>query len=149
LRLRIRTARHRSELTRALAEGADPNARRDLALRAAQLTSDRSRRALVRSLRRAIADAHDPLLTRLRAVIIRRSAVLEAQSAIDAMIERLDSPVPLRAEGMAVAERILTNAERSPLYNRSEPGELRRAIRVATEALDPAPAESHEFPLAA
>jgi hypothetical protein len=148
-RVRMRTALQRAELTRALAEGADPNARPELALRAAQLTSERSRRVLARSLRRTIAEAHEPALTRSRVVIIRRSAVLDAEGAINAMIERLGSSEPVRAEGMAIAERILTNAELSPLYNSSEPGTLRRVVGVATAAMDPEPSQSHEFPIAA
>ena len=149
LRVRIRTALQRTELTRALAEGADPGTRAELALRAAQLTSDCSRRTLARTLRRTIAEAHRPALTRSRVVIISRAAVLDAEGAINAMIERLGSSQPVRAEGMAIGERILTDAERSPLYNSSEPGTLRRVIAVATAALDPAPARSHEFPIAA
>jgi hypothetical protein len=42
LRVRIRTALHRDELTRALAEGVDPNTRAELSLRAAQITGARS-----------------------------------------------------------------------------------------------------------
>ena len=149
LRVRIRTALHRAELTRALAEGADLRTRDELALRAAQLTSDRSRRTLARTLRRTITEAHQPAMTRSRVVIISRTVVLDAQDAITATIERLGGSNPVRAEGTAIAERLLTNADRSPLYNSSEPGTLRREIGVATEALDPAPAQSRAFPIAA
>ena len=149
LRVRVRTALQRAELTRALAEGADPSTRPELALRSAQLTSDRRRTALARTMRRTIAEAHKPAMTRSRVVIIRRGAVLDAEGAIDAMIERLGSSQPVRAEGMAIAERILTNADRSPLYNSSEPGALRRLIDVATAAMNAAPSQSHELPIAA
>ena len=40
---------------------------------------------------------------------------------------------------MAIAERILTNADQSPLYNPGEPGAIRRVIGAATAAMDPAP----------
>ena len=81
-------------------------------------------------------------------VIIRRGAVLEAEDAIRTMIARLGSSQPLRAEGMAIAQRILTNADRSPLYNRAEPGALRREISVATAAMSrPDRSQSHEFPV--
>ena len=149
LRVRIRTALHRDELTRALAEGVDPNTRSELSLRATQLTSTRRRRTLARTMRRTIAEAHKPPMARSRIVITDCRAVLDAEDAIEAMIERLTNREPVRAQGMAIAERILTNAERSPLYNPSEPGSLRRAITVATSALDPKPAWSHEFPIAA
>ena len=129
LRVRVRTALQRAELTRALAEGADPSTRPSLrcARRSspASAAAGRSRAAM----RRTIAEAHKPAMTRSRVVIIRRGAVLDAEGAIDAMIERLGSSQPVRAEGMAIAERILTNADRSPLYNSSEPGALRRLDR--------------------
>jgi hypothetical protein len=97
----------------------------------------RNRRGLARTLRRAVADAHVSPTHPFRLALIRRRAVLEAEPAIRAMIERLDGPAEVDAEGMAIADEIVTNANRSPLYNASEPGTLRRQIRVATEALEP------------
>jgi hypothetical protein len=38
-----------------------------------------------------------------------------------------------------MAEQMLTNAERSPLYNSAEPDALRRLLLAATEALDATP----------
>jgi hypothetical protein len=149
LRLRLRTSVHRAKLTRALAEGVEPGASDELALRARQLTSERNRRALAGALRRSIADAHLPARTRARVSIIDRRGVLNAEGSIATIIERLRSPRPVRAKGMAMLERILTNADGSPLYNRSEPGALRQMIRDATAALDRQPAGSHEFALPA
>jgi hypothetical protein len=146
-RLRVRTALHRARLTHALAEGADRDASDELALRARQLTSTRTRRTLARTLRRSVAEAHAPAMTRVM-TIIDRAAVLDAEDAIAEMVERLRSPGAVQPAGMAMLERILANAERSPLYNRAEPGALRRAIRGATAALDARPSRSHEFALA-
>jgi hypothetical protein len=143
----IRTALQRDDLTRALADGVDPAISDELSLRAPQLTASRSRKSLARSLRGTIAEAHKPVMSRSRAVIIDRGAVLEAEDAIRAMIDRVTSSTPIDAEGMAIAERMLTNAERSPLYNASEPGSLRRVIRVATAAMDADDTRSHEFPI--
>jgi len=126
----------------------DPSADDELALRARQLTSDRSRKALARSLRRTIAEAHPPASTRARVSIIDRGAVLDAEAAIAGMIEPLLSPLPVQAEGVAMLERMLANVDRSPLYNRSERA-LRQMIRDATAALDRWPSRLHEFPLAA
>jgi hypothetical protein len=145
LLVRTRVGIQRDELTRALAEGADPGSRPELALRAAQLTGKRSRRTFARTLRRTVAEAHQPALTRASVVIIRRGEVLNAESAIAAMIERLESSEPVRPEGMAIAERLLTNAEHSPLYNLAEPGTLRQRVLAATAAMGPGPAQSHEF----
>jgi hypothetical protein len=80
-------------------------------------------------------------------VIIDRRAVLEAEGAITEMIERLQSPRVVRPQGMALLERLLTNAGRSPLYNPSGPGALRGAVHAAMGGLDPLPAQSHQFDL--
>jgi hypothetical protein len=149
LRVHYRAAVHRAELTRALAEGADPRATSDLSLRAQQLTSERSRRTFARSLRRAIAEARQPARTRAVVPIIDRRAVLDAEADIKDTIQRLLASQPVGAKGMAMIERILTNADRSPLYNRSEPGTLGQTIRLATAELAAQPAQSHEFSLAA
>ncbi len=149
--VRVGAAVRRTALTRALAHGALPSESEALMLRAAQLTSDHRRRSLARALRRTITQAHKPPLGRTRLNLIRRTAVFEAQDAIGLLAKRVTSPTPVRAEGMAMAELILNNAERSPLYNFSQPGALRRRIRLATAAMDDAPASSrwHEFGLPA
>ena len=67
LRVRIRTALHRDELTRALAEGAQPTTLAGLSLRSAQLTGMRSRWLLARAMRRTIAEAHKPAMKRSHA----------------------------------------------------------------------------------
>jgi len=146
-RLRLGARVHRTKLTRSLADGVDPGCSDELALRARQLISDRNRKMLARSLRRTIADAHLPASTRARVSIIDRRGVLYAEAAIAQMIERLCRPWPVQPKGMAMLERIMTNADGSPLYNRSEPGALRRMIRDATAALDLQPGGSHEFAL--
>jgi hypothetical protein len=81
--------------------------------------------------------------------IINRAQVVDAEDAINAMVARLSYAEPVRAEGMAIAERILTNADRSPLYNPAEADALRRQVRAATEALDTAPRADFELPIAA
>lgn len=149
LRIQFRTAVHRPTLTRALDEGAGPGANDELALRAQQLTSRRTRRVLARTLRRTVADARRPARTRSAVPIFDRCAVLDTRAAIAEMIERLLAPRPVQAHGMALLERIITNADgSSPLYNSRQPGTLRRTISAATAALDARSAHSHEFALA-
>jgi len=147
--LRLRTTLRRRELTRLLALGADPRAQPELSLRAAQLTGQRNRRILARALRRTLIEARNPALTRARVVIIRRREVLDAQDAITAMIDRLLSALPVHAQGVAIAERMVMNADRSPLYNDREPGDLRRLLRAAMAAMDGGSTGSHEFRIAA
>lgn len=149
LRTHFRTAVKRAPLTRALAEGADPTGNDQLALRARRLTSERTRRTLARTLRRTVADARRRARTRSAVPITDRRAVLDAEAAIAETIERLRAPRPVQPQGMALLERIITNADgSSPLYNSSQPGTLRRTISSATAALDAQPAHAHEFTLA-
>lgn len=147
--LRMRVAAAHNRLTRELAEGAEPGSSPERGLRAAQLTSDRARKRLTRGLRRTISEAHQPPLARLPLTIINRAQVAGAEDAINAMVERLSYAEPVRAEGVAIAERILTDAVTSPLYNAADPGALRRQVLVATAALDAAGRPDAELPIAA
>jgi len=149
LPVRMRTATHRRELTRRLADGVDPETQAELSLCAAQLTSPRRRKSLARSLRRTVAEVHKPPVTRAHVLIIRPCAVIDAEGAIKTLIDRLSNTDSVRAEGMAIVEGILANSDRSPLYNATEAGSLRRQIMLATAALDPAPEQLLEVPVAA
>jgi hypothetical protein len=142
---RISTAWHRRALTRSLADGLDPIAHPELALRATQLTSRRNRTTLAQTLRRTIAEAHRPARTRSNVVLIRRGPVLDAEDVLLALAARLNAPAPVSPQGMAQLERILTNADQSPLYNASEPHRLRQLLSAALYAMDPRGATSHEF----
>jgi len=144
--LRTRVAVKRDALTRELAQGAGPISSPERALRAAQLVSDRGRSQLARTLRRTVSEARRPAMNRSRVVIIDRRAVLQAEGAIKALIERLDSPEPVRVEGMAIAQRMVSDAASSPVFNPSEPRALERLVRLATAALEP---ERDELPIAA
>jgi hypothetical protein len=146
LRTRLRAAMHRPELTRALAEGADPGSGEELAVRASRLTSERNRRSVARALRRAIDEAHRPPLGRHK-VLIRRGEVIDAEPAIRALIDRLGGPQPTRVEGMAMIEMILTNADNSPLYHPRPRRSLRDEITAATDAMGSDVSASHEFPV--
>ena len=145
----LRVAMHKSDLTDALARGGEPLLDVELSLRAAQLTSDGNRKTMARTLRRTIAEAHQPAMARSRVVIIQRGAVLDAEPAITAMIDRLEGSAAVAPQGMAMAEQILTDGWTSPLYNAAEPGALGRRVRAATAAMDSRRAASHEFAIEA
>src|SRR5436305_11580545 len=89
LSVRVRTFLRRTALTRMLAQGSDATASHELALRAEQLTGVRRRRSLVRTLRRTLAQAHRSHRVPAPMMMFRRSAVLEAESEIVAMIDRV------------------------------------------------------------
>ena len=138
LSLRSYVATHGRSLTRELSEGVSPASSPALTLRAAQLTTDRRRRMLARSLRRTVHEALHPLPRRAVFGLVRRSAVIDAQDAIDILVKRLRSPEPVAAEGVALIERMLSDGAWSPLYNAVPVGAVRRLVVVATAALEPA-----------
>ena len=77
---------------------------------------------------------------------MQRKSVLAAEVALGALIERLGHPEPVRAEGMAIATRIVADAEWSALYNSAEPGPLRRQVMGASAALQTHYQRAGEFP---
>jgi hypothetical protein len=129
---------HRRSLTRALSEGASPTVSPALTLRSEQLTSERRRRTLARTLRRAVYEALHPMPRRIAFGLARRGALIDAQDAIDILVKRLRSPEPVAAEGVALVERMVSDGTWSPLYNTAPTGALRRLVVVATAALEPA-----------
>jgi len=135
--LRLRVALHRLALTQQLSEGTDPASSPELALRARQLTADRERTTLARTLQRTLEEVRRPRMTLVGGTPQRRREVLAAEEPIEAMIERLRDDRPVAAEGMALIERIITEGTWSPLYNVTVPGALRRLSVLATAALDP------------
>jgi hypothetical protein len=142
--LRMKVALTREALTRDLAAGAPTELSPELRLRAAQLVKARHRRQAAGAWRRAIKDAYEPPMTRAYFSFIRRSAVVDAEDSINALIGRLNSDRPVSAQGMAMLDLLLTNGTSSPLYTPADAGTLRHEITVATEALD---SESPKSPL--
>ncbi|HEX3978794.1 MAG TPA: hypothetical protein VHW96_21155 [Solirubrobacteraceae bacterium] len=138
LTLRAHVAAHRRTLTRELSEGADPAWSPERTLRADQLTSERNRRALARSLRRAVHEARHPAPRRSSFALVRRGAVIGAANDIDILVKRLRSPEPIAPEGAALVERTLSDGVWSPLYSTAPGGALRRLVVLATAALEPA-----------
>lgn len=129
LALRLKVAVKGDALLRELAAGAPPLQSPELALRASKLVNDR----------------HP---TRSSISIVDRSAVIDADVAIQALIARLSSHERVAPQGVAMVERLITDAVASPMYNQSGPGALRRQLLAATAALE-LESDHGEFPLAA
>jgi hypothetical protein len=72
--------------------------------------------------------------------------VVDAEDVLKAMIARLGNSERVAGEGMAIAERIVTGTESSPLCSPAAPGTLRRLALLATAALEPG---AGELPIAA
>jgi hypothetical protein len=137
--LLVAVAAARDELDAALARGADPLGGPLLALRAAQLERPRHRRAIARSLRRAVAEATSarPPARAAAAPTIARGQVLDDARDVLALALRLECPWPADAPGIAIAQRLLTDAFASPLYACCEPHTLARLARRAQAEMGP------------
>jgi len=128
-----------SELDAALARGADPRGRAELALRAVQLERMRHRRVLARTLRRVVAEAHAaPSVGRPQPIALQRAAVRADAADLLALAERLAFPQPpASVAGVAIAQRLVTDGLTSPLYAACEPHTLRRLTRHALSEIGP------------
>jgi hypothetical protein len=135
--LRTRVAFRRDDLDRALAGGADPTASAELAFRAARLVRERNRRGLARCVRLVVWEAEAGVSAlRVSPRPVRREEVLCCREVLLVLSERLERPGPAGPEGVAIAERLLSDL-RSPLFGWAEPGTVRRLARRAAAAMDP------------
>jgi hypothetical protein len=131
LAVRIRTRLGRAELDQELANGADPAASAELALRAEQLSSLTERARIANALVEALGDARrgEPMTLRLRP---QRAVVRDAGDDILALVLKLRGDRPVGIAGVAAAAR-LADDRRGPMY-RDGAGDLHNAIRSALEA---------------
>ena len=133
--VRLQVALHRGGLDRALARGEDPVTQRTLAVRAGQLVSARGREHVVGALERAIAAARAPRAF-TAAVAPNPTAVLRNRSALLDLIDRLRSPEPVAATGVARLLVLLRDGC-SPLYTPPRPDLLARELDHVHRALAP------------
>jgi hypothetical protein len=141
LLLRIRPRWQRDALDEKLAYGADPTARAELALRAAQLRSREGRVEIATGIERVLSEVGDqwpPVVSQI--VPVHHSAIRQNARDLYALTRRLRDDEPLDVRGAAMASR-LSNDGSGPLY-RDGNGDLAHAVRAARLALDPvAPAD--------
>jgi hypothetical protein len=105
------------------------------AARSLQLTSDRRRRRLARSLERLIELTEKPPPFHGAVVTPRREQVGEAKPLIVAIAVRLRSGAPVDARGIAYLRELLCNGD-SPVYARAAAGALAAELRTVSEMLD-------------
>ena len=130
--LRLRVAARHDLLDSALARGEDPASRPALAVRATQLERPRHRRALARTLRRVVDEATGPRpVARPIAVVIARNQILAHANDVLELAVRLDCPHPAHPTGIAIAQRLVTDADESPLYVEEERSALTHVCRQA------------------
>lgn len=137
LRLRLRVWARALELDCRLAEGALPASSPELTLRAKQLASARSRRALSSGLTAAVDAAAQPKGLRTATAPIVATRVLEAAGPLICLARDLrmisDPPV----QGVALVSFLVCDGTTSPLYNRDSPVTVREIAQRARSALAP------------
>lgn len=146
-----------ASLDRQLAAGRSPEATLLLASRAQDIVSLPSREAvagnwehLLRVARRspsgrpAVTSGRSPVISGRSPVVSRRSPVIPvcgdliaaAEPAIRELMRCLTVPLPVRAQGVAMASILLTDGA-GPVYNRRGPVTLTAALEAAMTQLDP------------
>jgi hypothetical protein len=135
LPVRGRVFLQRGALARRLATGASPADSPELARRAEQLRSARSRRVLARGLERIIDAAEERPHPYSSAVPLRRATILDAREGIlELAAELRDTNQDVNVRGIALVERLLTDGG-SPLYMQNDEESLDGAITHARAAL--------------
>lgn len=135
--------RHRLEarlrawtLDAALAKGACPDSSVVLSLRARKLISRRMRYQPSRRLRHVVRLAQRPARPPHWTVPVCRREVIRARAEVEALADRLISPDPVEATGVARVHMLVTEGS-SPMYYQHRAAELERALLEAIEALEP------------
>ena len=148
LALRMRTWWRRDRLDDQLAHGADPDARAELTLRAAQLRSPVTRSKLANALVEELGHARAGGLVPYSATGRRqRAEVLESADELLALARRLRDEQPIEVRGAAMAARLLR--EGPTRLERDGDRSLGNAIRSARLALDPAAPRRQDLATAA
>jgi hypothetical protein len=96
----------------------------------------RSRRDLADSIRRLLARAARPDASRWPPATVRWERVRATAGEFRALADRLLSPAPLPARGVAQA-RVLLGDGAGPLYSHTSRDDLRARVAEAVRTLDP------------
>jgi len=133
----VRSHLFADSLDRQIAEGARPESNLLLASRAADLVAPEFRLALANDWRHMLEKARmTSAIVSVRRIPLCRDRIRDAEPQIEAMLAALSIPLPLPAQGVALASRLLTDGL-GPLYSRESTVELRDAVIEATLYMDP------------
>jgi hypothetical protein len=106
-----------------------------LVWRAAELTANRNRRAIARSLRGIVCEAGRP--SPFSAVPLNRRGVRPHLGLLRVLADRVGSlERPVAARGMVLVEQLLTDGLSSPLYRSARSGDLPSTVGECLEALE-------------
>jgi hypothetical protein len=140
LALRLRVRWSSAALDSALADGADPDASDELALRARQLAEPKARERVAKAIERVIelselvGRASPAQLAYLR-VPFRRQQVEAARPRLVQLVERLRAEEALSVRGLAMASQLVDDG-RGPLYVHDTPDALEHAVEATLSAVN-------------
>lgn len=123
-------------LDASLAAGVPPESSRLLATRARDIVSLPRRQALARDWEHLLHVARGKGGKPGQVRRIRATRIAAAGPAVNELAERLGTPLPVGARGVAMATVLLTDAT-GPVYNRHSRDTLAAALQTAIEQLDP------------
>ncbi|MGZ4185910.1 MAG: hypothetical protein ACXVUE_08275 [Solirubrobacteraceae bacterium] len=133
--VRLRARLHAPSLDRELASGIAPRRSSLHAARALQLTSDRNRRGLARSLERLLENAQRPRSQSRGAVVYPcREQVIEAMPVLLTIAGRLRCADPIDARGIARLNILLSDGS-GPCYVRIRCSALTDALQEISQWL--------------
>jgi hypothetical protein len=135
LALRVRVWWHASALDARLAHGLPPTISPALTLRAQQLASDNTRRALSRALTEVVDGAARSRTPRTATAPVDAAGVLEAAGPLVSLARELRRTSDPAVRGVALASVLVCDGITSPLYNRRSPVTVRDVAQQARAAL--------------
>lgn len=135
-RVRLEARLHAWSLDVALAAGVSPDSGAALSLRAHGLIGARCRARLSREITDILRRADQARSPFDPTVPLCRGKVRGAGAALEALADRLQSPDPVEARGIAQVRLLLTDSS-SPLYSQPHADDLRDVVRTALDALEP------------
>ena len=118
-------------LDRALSDGADPAATRQLAAHASLITTPAMRAELAESLERLARTEHEP--TTYRRVVPFRRAIRANATELRALAALLRGSTPVRARGVAMLRALVTDGT-GPAYTDRDGGALAGRLSSARSA---------------
>jgi hypothetical protein len=131
---RVRAAHY----DRRLAAGEPPESDVRMALRAQHLVSSDTRRWLVRSLNRLLAEAGSPMRPGATPPLTPqcRRRLIAARDAVAEVIHELQRPAPVSSQGVAALCCMMRDGQ-GPLYGQASTDDLRRHLGHVREELVP------------
>jgi hypothetical protein len=125
-----------AQLDRKLAQGVEPWHTPVYAARCLQLTTERSRHALARSLERLVEEADEqPRLSLSSVVRPSRARVHEARPLLLTTASRMRSDIPVHPRAVA-AIRILLSDGAGPVYGHGDPETLKLRLQTIAAWMD-------------